>query len=747
MGEAITLANYAYKLDLDTMGFAKGIKDAMSNFDGIKEKLSGLTDMLGGSLKVGLIGAGAAIAGVAIAGVKSFGDLQEEMSKFQAASGASNDEVSKVQDTAQRLFKTNTDSMEDIVSTATEMKTKMGATAEQIDSLQQHIMDFAKTTGMSNVDVVDSVDHIGDAWGLTSDQSVSYLDVLKKSSEKYGSDVSSVMDALTKCAPAAKALGLNLDQTNGIMNLFAASGLDSSQAVTALTYAAKTVKSPEEFKKMLADISAIKDPTERAQKAVELFGARAGVAISNAFANGKTIDNFTLSADQCAGTVDKASTAFDKNLNVQLVLAKKQFQGLAMDLGKVLMPAVTAIMGALIKVLPVIEKIIGIAVRVVGTVIKPIGNGLKEMFLSFSTEGTKANGVLHALVSAAQAAGNLIMKIINGFASFFKDIWNKWGNDITLAARKTWTDVKAVFSAAFDILMAVFQAFADLFSGNWKAYGQDLLNIVKGVWKLIESVFKLAGQCLLDTSSASFKLIKIAVMGVLTGMYNAMKALFSAIGEWFKGVWDGLVNIVVGFAEKFASAAKSVFTALWNGAKAIWSSISTWVSKAWDGIVSTVTGFGSKLYDAGVKIFNSLWDGLRSVWDSITSWVSSAVQWLADKLAFWKSAQSTMSSGSSSGVKVTTTSKSSTKVNGSHANGLDYVPFDNYVALLHRGERVLTAKQNAAYTGNQGAGKTSQTVTLSIGDIYLSGVDNTDQFADALVKKLPSAFLQKIYSK
>lgn len=37
-------------------------------------------------------------------------------------------------------------------------------------------------------------------------------------------------------------------------------------------------------------------------------------------------------------------------------------------------------------------------------------------------------------------------------------------------------------------------------------------------------------------------------------------------------------------------------------------------------------------------------------------------------------------------------------VDGSHANGLDYVPYDNYIARLHKGERVLTKEENEEYT-------------------------------------------------
>jgi hypothetical protein len=37
-------------------------------------------------------------------------------------------------------------------------------------------------------------------------------------------------------------------------------------------------------------------------------------------------------------------------------------------------------------------------------------------------------------------------------------------------------------------------------------------------------------------------------------------------------------------------------------------------------------------------------------------------------------------------------------IDGSHADGLAYVPFDGYTAELHRGERVLTAYENRNYS-------------------------------------------------
>ena len=91
-----------------------------------------------------------------------------------------------------------------------------------------------------------------------------------------------------------------------------------------------------------------------------------------------------------------------------------------------------------------------------------------------------------------------------------------------------------------------------------------------------------------------------------------------------------------------------------------------------NGIINFLTGIVGTFFNIGQSIFNALWDGLASVWQSISNWISEKVNWLGDKLAFWRNW------GDDDG-------------GNSHAGGLPYVPYDNYPAMLHRGESVMTA--------------------------------------------------------
>lgn len=88
---------------------------------------------------------------------------------------------------------------------------------------------------------------------------------------------------------------------------------------------------------------------------------------------------------------------------------------------------------------------------------------------------------------------------------------------------------------------------------------------------------------------------------------------------------------------------------------------------------------GNLAEDKGISIITSLCDGLKN-----NTWQGKL-----------------FSTASSIATKLSNMFSIKASVNGNqlpgHKNGLDYVPYDNYIARLHRGERVLTKEENEDY--------------------------------------------------
>lgn len=104
-------------------------------------------------------------------------------------------------------------------------------------------------------------------------------------------------------------------------------------------------------------------------------------------------------------------------------------------------------------------------------------------------------------------------------------------------------------------------------------------------------------------------------------------------------------------------------------------------------------GLGEALAPAA----NFMRDTLASAFEWATEKVGEASEALEELKGWWgrtKEAWRELTSGGFSGVWDRITS-----IDGSHANGLGYVPYDGYVAQLHQGEMVLTAAQANAIRG------------------------------------------------
>ena len=94
----------------------------------------------------------------------------------------------------------------------------------------------------------------------------------------------------------------------------------------------------------------------------------------------------------------------------------------------------------------------------------------------------------------------------------------------------------------------------------------------------------------------------------------------------------------------------------------------------------------------GDAVIDGIIDGISEAWDSLVSWFNG----LWDNLF---------------GSRSVNVDVNSSGTDGSHAGGLDYVPYNNYVANLHRGEMVLTAREAEKY---RNGGKTGGDMVFQI---------------------------------
>lgn len=186
---------------------------------------------------------------------------------------------------------------------------------------------------------------------------------------------------------------------------------------------------------------------------------------------------------------------------------------------------------------------------------------------------------------------------------------------------------------------------------------------------------------------------------------NFVNGAIAWISQLPNRIWAWLtstVSNVISWGANMVSQARSVAT---NFVNSFISFITSLPSKVW-GIIqqipSKVSAIGSQLYNAGRNIFQSLWNGIKSIGSNILGWVSD----FAGKIGSFVSG---IINGFKSIVSGANDAKSAVKsVDGKHSNGLDYVPYNGYVAELHEGERVLTKQQNREYNEG-GTGKSGDT--------------------------------------
>lgn len=228
----------------------------------------------------------------------------------------------------------------------------------------------------------------------------------------------------------------------------------------------------------------------------------------------------------------------------------------------------------------------------------------------------------------------------------------------------------------------------------------EALNAAMGlVGSLSDMLLNGGAETLLDTA---FDMLFMLLDGLLVALTDG-----DAIGKITQLIIDLALKLTdPETLKELLGASLKIIKALANGLS---KNIPELVKAVPDMILGIVQAISSpetmySLWEAGRAIIVGLWNGVSSVKEWFKEQVAALI---VDAFALFgnKGAQEAQSqSGGGWLYKLL--------FNGSHKNGLSYVPFDGYVAELHKGERVLTAKEAKAY--NSGIGGNGSVINITI---------------------------------
>lgn len=388
-------------LGVDSADFTTTVKKEATKAG--QEGAKSLSSAMATGLKVGAVIVGGAFA------LMSKGALQMEAAqgKFQAATGKSHEAaVNFSKDMNDLVGNANTVGMtfEQLTDLGTKVEQQFGTTGEETKKLTDEIAGFAKVTGQDAVGAAADLEDTLSAYGLSADDAAGFMDKLVASNQKFGTEVGpAALATLRNMSPALQAMGMDLDDGVEILNAFEVAGLDAATAQRGLQTAVKNLKPGQDLDDLIAQIGAIEDPTLRAQKAIEIFGTRAGAGLAQVIQPGMTsLDDFGISAEDAAGHVTQASddmlTTGDK-IKMFTEKAGAALRGLGADFG----PVATGLASVVTLAAPF--------ARSIGKMIGDLASSAAVKFGS-TTLGTAVGVAMIEAQAAAQQGAAAIQRLV-----------------------------------------------------------------------------------------------------------------------------------------------------------------------------------------------------------------------------------------------------------------------------------------------------------------------------------------------
>lgn len=303
-------------------------------------------------------------------------------------------------------------------------------------------------------------------------------------------------------------------------------------------------------------------------------------------------------------------------------------------------------------------------------------------------------------------------KIVEGFTRFVEILKQFLHNILEMAkqivtaiqqtAEQAWNKIVEGFRRAKDAIeqgiAVIRQKFEELKENIRQKFEEIIENVRQKIEEVKERLEQLAQMLrekfeeIVQKIKENFERIfeKIKEFGIK--FVEAWKNAFSNVAKGISSVFNTIKEGFVKFGTYVFGVAKNVGNAFIKGLLGTGRSIKEFFTNFIRTAIETLLEKINVFKETGKLIIQNLWEGIKSAWQSMIDWIKQAWEQLTNGTLFKTIGDWFSNIFDKIGNRLTY------GVNGSHADGLAYVPFNGYIAELHKGERVLTAEENERYT-------------------------------------------------
>ena len=399
----------------------KKFTETGSKIQGVGKDLTTIGGTLTRNVTLPLVGAGAAALTVAA-------NFDEGMSKVQAISGATGEDLEKLRDKAREMGSKTKFSATEAADAMSYMAMAGWKTGEMLDGIEG-IMNLAAASGEDLATTSDIVTDALTAFGLKAKDSAHFSDILAAASSNANTNVSMLGESFKYCAPIAGAMGYSAEDVAEALGLMANSGIKASQAGTAMR--SIMTKLTGDFKisgKELGDVTIKTQNADGSMRELsdilaDCRGAFSKLTESEKSANAETlagkyamsgflalmnaapedVDKLSGAIADCDGAAEKMAATMQNNLKGQLTILKSQAEELAIGFGTELMP--------------VAQDLVGVASSAVQA-FSGLDDGAKK-FIVYAGLAAAAMGPLTSVIGSVTSGVGSMITTLSGAATAF----------------------------------------------------------------------------------------------------------------------------------------------------------------------------------------------------------------------------------------------------------------------------------------------------------------------------------------